>query len=108
MFLNPEDHLNDTFHLNVPPISQSTPALAPVMNQQQTVPNMILEQPPIVSDKTIKHFGGFMHEDATQFLAEFESYLSLEDLLSFGSITYQSKTPGVQLERVFIRNMQIF
>ena len=76
-FINQLDQINDTFLLNLPPLSQSTPA-PQALSQQQMVPNTtILVQPPIVSDKTIKHFGGFMHEDGAKFLAEFVSYLTL-------------------------------
>lgn len=77
-FLNQADQLNDTFNLSIPPVSQSTPAPGSALYQQLMMPcTTILVLPPIVSDMAIKHFGGFMHEDASMFLPEFESYLTL-------------------------------
>lgn len=42
---------------------------------------VLVQPPPIVPDRrTIQQFSGFMHEDAENFLAEFESYLTLASI----------------------------
>lgn len=92
-------NLNDTFNLG--PVSHSTPYIAsqhpsvvqhPLSNPisepqhisvippQQYVPTILVQPPPVLSDKTIKHFGGFMHEDASKFMKEFDSYLTLSSI----------------------------
>lgn len=62
-------------------IMQSTPM--PVAQHSFTIPpthipqTIFVQPPPVLSEKAIKHFSGFMHEDAAKFLSEFESYLLL-------------------------------
>ena len=80
-FVDPVN-LNDTF--NFVPVSHSTPYVAPqhtsAIPPQQLVPTILVQPPPVLSDKTIKHFGGFMHEDASKFMKEFDSYLTLSSI----------------------------
>lgn len=95
---------NDSFNLGSPPFlphaTQSTPCptgvnvipqhpqlpqvinttTGPAHQAAMNVPTILIQPPPAFSDKNIKHFSGFMHEDAAKFLAEFESYLTLSSI----------------------------
>ena len=86
-------NLNDTFDFG--PVSHTTPCAAPqhtsvvqqhllsnpiseplhtsVIQPPQLVPTIQVQPPLVLSDKTKKHFGGFMHEDASKFMKEFDS-----------------------------------
>ena len=58
------------------PTAISQPATAPGV---QTI-YVQTQAPPPMSDKIIRKFSGYMHEDGPKFLQEFESYLTLSEV----------------------------